>query len=357
VIKPVSYLTSMPEPLLGLDVSACSVKLVELGRNRRGELVLERRAQEYLQPGWIVEGRIDHFEEVAEVVRRVVRSSGSRTRQVAMALPVSAVITRTLVIPAGLSDQERLTRVETEAVQNLAFSLDEVSLDFCEMGASAHRPGDVELFMAAARKEGVFERQGLADAAGLKPLVMDVDTHASRLAAARVIDALHPPGMPALVALFEVGALVTRLQLLSQGAVLYDRPQPGGGAQLTQRIAALLGCSFDEAEIRKRSGELPPEYPSRVLQPFLQELAQEMDRSLQCCFTSTPYNQVDLILLGGASAALPGLSETLTLLTAFPSRVINPFEGMGISATSQRPGQDAPAYLTATGLALRRFIQ
>jgi len=340
-----------------MDVSACSVKLVELGRSRSGELVLERLAQGDLQPGWIVDGHIEHFDEVAEVVRQVVRSSGSRTRQVAMALPVSGVITRTLALPAGLSDREQLIRVEAEAVQNLAFSLDEVSLDFCQLGASVHVPGDVEVFMAAARKEGVFERQGLADAAGLKPVVMDVDTHASRLAAGRVIEALYPPGMDVLVALFEVGAWVTRLQLMRQGALVYERQQPGGGVQLTQRIVGQFGFSFDEAETRKRSGELPNEYPSLVLQPFLQERAQDMLRTLQYGFTSTPYSQVDLILLAGASAALPGLSAVVTQTTAFPCRVINPFEAMAISAAGRWSAPDAPAYLTATGLALRRFYR
>jgi type IV pilus assembly protein PilM len=355
VIKLGSFLTPSPEPLLGLDVGACSVRLVELNRSRGGHCVLQHHALAYLQPGWIVDGHIEHFHEVVEVVRRMVRSSGSRTRQVAMALPVSAVITRTLALPAAGSDRERLKRVEAEAVESLAFSLDEVSLDFCETGASAQTPGDVEVFMAAARKEGVFERQGLAEAAGLQPVVMDVDTHASRLAAGRVIEALQPPGMDALVALFEVGTLVTRLQLLRKGAVVYERQQPGGGLQLTQRIAAQFGFSLEKSENLKRCGELPAEYPSLVLQPFLQELAQDMGRALQCCFTSTPYNQVDLILLGGASASLPGLGEVVTQTTAFPSRVINPFEAMAIGAAGPCPAHDAPAYLTATGLALRRF--
>ncbi len=295
--------------MLGIDVSSSSVKLVELSRNRTGDLVLERCAIEPLERGWITDGNIEKFDEVAEAVRRLVRKSGSKTKNVAMALPTSAVITKKIVLPGGLSDKELEAQVESEANQYIPFSLDEVSLDFCVIGPSASSVGDVEVLIAASRKEKVSDRQGLAEAAGLKPVVMDVESYASRMAAGRVIETLPNQGQDSLVALFEVGALTTSLQVMRNDDVLYERDQAFGGAQLTQLIVRQYGFSADEAEAKKRSGDLPDDYKTAVLAPFIDSMAQEVGRALQFFFTSTPHNKVDHILLAGGSAALAGLDR------------------------------------------------
>jgi len=345
--------------LLGIDVSSSSVKLVELSRNRTGDLVLERCAIEPLERGWITDGNIEKFDEVAEAVRRLVRKSGSKTKNVAMALPTSAVITKKIVLPGGLSDKELEAQVESEANQYIPFSLDEVSLDFCVIGPSASSVGDVEVLIAASRKEKVSDRQGLAEAAGLKPVVMDVESYASRMAAGRVIETLPNQGLDSLVALFEVGALTTSLQVMRNDDVLYEREQAFGGAQLTQLIVRQYGFSADEAEAKKRSGDLPDDYKTAVLGPFIESMAQEVGRALQFFFTSTPYNKVDHILLAGGSAALSGLTEAVTQQTSFACMVINPFDGMEMGSTvqSRKIAREAPSYLTSTGLALRRFHQ
>jgi type IV pilus assembly protein PilM len=344
---------------LGIDVSSSSVKLVELGRNRAGEIVLERCAIEPLESGWITDGNIEKFDEVAEAVRRVVRKSGSKTRNVAMALPTSAVITKKIVLPGGLSDKELEAQVESEANQYIPFSLDEVSLDFCVIGPSASSVGDVEVLIAASRKEKVSDRQGLAEAAGLKPVVMDVESYASRAAAGRVIETLPNQGQDSLVALFEVGALTTSLQVMRNDDVLYERDQAFGGAQLTQLIVRQYGFSVEEAEAKKRSGDLPDDYKTAVLGPFIDSMAQEVGRALQFFFTSTPHNKIDHILIAGGSAALPGLTEAVTQQTSFACMVINPFDGMEMGPTIQprKIAREAPSYLTSTGLALRRFHQ
>jgi type IV pilus assembly protein PilM len=197
--------------LLGLDVSSSSVKLVELGREASGKLVLERCAIEPLERGWITDGNVEKFDEVAEAVRRVVRKSGTRTRNVALALPPSAVITKKIILPGGMSEQELEIQVESEANQYIPFSLDEVSLDFCVTGPSSSSPGDVEVLIAASRKEKVQDREGLAEAAGLKAMILDVESYASRLATARLIEQLPGKGTDAIVALFEVGAFTTSM--------------------------------------------------------------------------------------------------------------------------------------------------
>jgi type IV pilus assembly protein PilM len=354
-----SLFSRQPAPLIGLDISSSSVKLVELGRGKDGGLVLERCAVEQLEKGWITDGNVEKFEEVADAVRRVVKKSGTKTKDVAMSLPASAVITKKIVLPGGLSDAELELQVESEANQYIPFSLDEVSLDFCVVGPSSSSAGDVEVLIAASRKEKVQDRQGLAEAAGLKPVVVDVESYASRLATGRLIDGLPNRGLDTMVALFEVGAMTTSMQVIRNDEVLYDRDQAFGGAQLTQLIVRQYGFSPEEAETKKRSGELPEDYESGVLRPFVDNLAQEIGRALQFFFTSTPHNRVDYVMLAGGSASLPGLTDAITAQTSFACQVVNPFEGMamGGGVREKKMRREAPSYLSACGLAMRRFLQ
>ena len=354
-----SLFSRQPAPLLGLDVSSSSVKLVELGRDAAGKLVLERCAIEPLERGWITDGNVEKFDEVAEAVRRVVRKSGTRTRNVALALPPSAVITKKIVLPGGMSEQELELQVESEANQYIPFSLDKVSLDFCGVGQGVNAGDDVEVLIAASRKEKVQDRQGLAEAAGLKAMILDVESYASRLATARLIEQLPGQGKDAVVALFEIGAYTTSMQVLRNQEVLYDRDQAFGGAQLTQLIVRQYGFSSEEAETKKRSGDLPEDYAAGVLRPFVASIGQEIARALQFFFTSTPHNRVDYVLLAGGSAALPGLTSAVTRQTSFACSLVNPFDGMEIGAglREKKVRREAPSYLTSCGLAMRRFLQ
>lgn len=353
-----SLFSRNPEPMIGLDISSSSVKLVELGKDRSGDLVLERCAIEPLERGWITDGNIEKFDEVAEALRRLVRKSGTKTKNVAMALPPSAVITKKITLQGGLTDQELELQVETEANQYIPFPLDEVSLDFCVIGPRASSPDEVDVLIAASRREKIQDIQGLAEAAGLKPVIVDVESYASRLAAARLIEAFPNQGADRIVALFEVGALTTSMQVVLNDDVLYERDQAFGGAQLTQAIVRQYGFSLEEAEGKKRSGELPDDYEAVVLKPFVDSMVQELGRALQFFFTSTPHNKVDHVLLAGGSSALPGLTSAVTQHTTFPCTLVNPFDGMkmGEGVRLKAMNREAPSYLTSCGLALRRFV-
>ncbi|MGQ0595762.1 pilus assembly protein PilM [Aquabacterium sp.] len=344
--------------MIGLDISSSSVKLVELSQSASGEYILDRFASEPFEKGWIADGQIEKFDEVAEAVRKAVNKSGTRTKHAAMAMPQSAVITKKIMLPAGLREEEMEMQVEAEANQYIPFSLDEVSLDFCVVGPSTTSAGDVEVLIAASRKDRVQDRQGLAEAAGLKPAILDIESYASRLAMQRLIAALPGEGKDALVALFEIGAENTSLKVLRDDELLYDRDQAFGGAQLSQLISRQYGFSFEEAEQKKLSGDLPEDFQNTILGPFVDSLSQEIGRALQYFFTSTPHHKVHYVMLAGGTATLPGLKDRVTELTGFASMVVNPFEGMklGSAVRESKLRREAPAYLTACGLAMRRFL-
>lgn len=345
--------------ILGLDISSSGAKLVELGQDASGATVLERMALEPFEKGWIVDGQIEKFDEVADAVRRLVAKSGTRTRQVAMAMPQSTVITKKIVLPAGLREEEMEVQVENEAHQYIPFSLDEVSLDFCVIGPNAQSATEVDVLIAASRKDRVQDRQGLAEAAGLVPVVLDIESYAARLAMTRLLAALPDASALPLVALFDIGADTTSLKVLRGEEMLYDRDQSFGGAQLTQLISRQYGFSHEEAEQKKLNGDLPDDYATSLLAPFVDSLAHEIGRALQYFFTSTPHHKVDHVMLAGGTAAMGGLPDRVMEVTGFDCKVVNPFEHMVIapSVRATKLRAEAPSYLTACGLAMRRFVQ
>ncbi len=340
-------------PLAGLDISTSSVRLVELADAGKGELRLERYAAEPLPRGAVVDGNIDNLDQVVEAVRRVWKKSGTRARHVALGMPPAAVITKKIILPAGLSEDQLEVQVESEASQYIPFALDEVSLDFDVIGQAPNSQEDMEVMLAAARREKVEDRVAIAEATGLVATVMDIESYAARAALDRISGAA--PGQ--IVALFQIGAQATHVSVLQNGETIYEREQPFGGYQLTQDIGRAYGIPFEEAETRKRADDLPENYRADLLQPFLESAALEVTRAIQFFFTSTPYTRIDQLYLAGGCAALPGLLDLIGARTRIPSSIVAPFEGMSYGPTvrEQQLRQDGAAYLVACGLALRRF--
>ncbi len=344
-------------PLVGLDISTSGVKLVELSEVGRNELRLERYAAEPLPKGAVVDGNIENIEQVSEAVRRVWKKSGTRAKLVALGMPPASVITKKIILPGGLSEEELELQVESEANQYIPFALDEVSLDFDVIGPAQNSPDDIEVLLAATRKEKVEDRVAVAEAAGLKPTVMDIESYAARTAIERVTSQLPQAGQGQIVALFQIGSQITHISVLLDGQPLYEREQPFGGNQLTQDIVRAYGVSQDEAEAKKKSGDLPEGYERELLEPFLESAALEVTRAIQFFFTSTPYTRIDQIFLAGGCSIIPGLAEIIASRTQISTSIVSPFKGMQLGSTirEKQLRMDAPAYLIACGLAMRRF--
>ncbi len=344
-------------PLVGLDISSSSVKLVELSEVGKNEFRLERYAVEQLPRGAVVDGNIENIEQVSEAVRRVWKKSGTRTRLVALGMPPAAVITKKIILPGGLSDDELEVQVEAEASQYIPFALDEVSLDFDVVGPAQNSPEDVEVLLAATRKEKVEDRVAVAEAAGLTPTVMDIESYAARSAIDRLTAQLPKGGQGQIVALFQMGANVTHVSMLLDGQVVYEREQPFGGSQLTQDIVRAYGLSYEEAETKKRNADLPDGYEAELLQPFLENASTEVARAVQFFFTSTPHTRIDQIFIAGGCAIIPGLAELVGSRTKISTSIVTPFKGMQLAANvrEKQLRVEAPAYLVACGLAMRRF--
>lgn len=343
--------------MIGLDISTSGVKLVELSATGKDQLRLERYASEPLPRGAVIDGNIENIEQVSDAVRRVLHKSGSRAKLVALGIPAASVITKKIILPAGMSEDQLELQVETEASQYIPFALDEVSLDFDVVGPVENSPDDIEVLLAATRKEKVEDRVAVAEAASLLPTVMDIESYAARAAMERVTDQLPGAGKGQIIALFQIGAQLTYVSVLLDGHLLYEREQPFGGNQLTQDIVRAYGISQEEAERKKKTGDLPEGYERELLEPFLENAALEVTRAIQFFFTSTPYTKIDQIYLAGGCAIAAGLVDIVASRTKIATAVASPFKGMQL-ASSIREKQlrsEAPAYLVACGLAMRRF--
>lgn len=344
--------------MFGMDISSSAVKMVELAEVAKGGRRVERYAIEPLPSDAIVDGNIADLEAVAETVRRAWKRLNTRTRHCALALPTAAVITKTIIVPSGLREQELEVQVESEANQYIPFALEEVNLDFQVLGPAPSSPEEeVEVLIAASRKEKVEDRVAVAEAAGLKATVMDVESFAMQTAFALIREQLPNEGEDQNVMVVDIGANVTNITVLRNDEAVYHREQAFGGNQLTQDIARQYALPVEEAELAKRSGGLPDSYEAEVLRPFMESCAGEIQRAMQFFFTSTQYNSIEHIVLAGGSAGVPGLDEVVSARTRINSLVANPFANMQLSSHVQlrRLVEDAPALMTACGLALRRF--
>jgi type IV pilus assembly protein PilM len=354
---PLDIFKPKAPPLFGMDISSSAVKMVELAEAGKGGYRVERYAIEPLAKDSVIDGNIANLETVAETVRRAWKKLATRTKNVAIALPTAAVITKKIIVPAGLREEELEYQVEGEANQYIPFALDEVNLDFQVVGQAPSSPEEVEVLIAASRKEKVEDRVAVAEAAGLKALVMDVESYAMQTAFELVRQQLPNEGTDQNVAVVDIGAAIMNITVLRNDQATYTREQAFGGNQLTQDIARHYGLSQEEAENAKRSGGLPDSFEAEVLRPFMENAALEIQRAMQFFFTSTQYNSVEHVLLTGGTSTLPGLEDIVSTRVRLNTMVANPFANMSISPRIQlkRLISDAPALMIACGLAMRRF--
>lgn len=352
-----SFFNPKARSLVGVDISSSAVKMVELAGSVKEGLRVERYVIEVLPKDVVSDGNIVNLEVAAESVKRAWKRLSTSTRLAAVALPAAAVITKKIIVPAGQREDVLELQVESEANQYIPFPLEEVNLDFQVLGAAPSSPDEIEVLIAASRKEKVEDRVAVTEAAGLKPVVMDVESYAV-LAAFELIEKQLPDGgRGQIIALVDVGANVMNLVVFRNDQQLYVREQVFGGNQLTQDIARHYGMSFEEAEAAKRNNGLPDNYEAELLRPYIESMALEVSRALQFFFTSTQFSQVDLIVLAGGCAVIPGADEVVAARTQISTIVANPFADMLLSSRIMGRNllADAPMLMVACGLALRRF--
>lgn len=342
-------------PLVGIDISSTAVKLLQLSQ-ANGRYRVEHYAVEPLPPNAVVEKAIVEVEAVGEAVRRAVQRSGIRSRFAAAAVAGSAVITKVIPMPSDLGEDDLESQIQNEATQYIPYPIEEVSLDFEVLGPVKDNPEMINVLLAASRTENVDVRSAALQLGGMTAKVMDVEAFAMENAFPLIADQLAG-SRDGLVAIVDIGATMTTLNVLRNQRSIYTREQVFGGKQLTDEIMRRYGLSYEEAGLAKRQGGLPESYELEVLEPFKEAMAQQVSRLLQFFFAGSEFNKVDQIVLAGGCAAIAGVSEMVEEQMGVPTLVAQPLASMTLSpkVQAQSLAADAPALMIACGLALRSF--
>jgi type IV pilus assembly protein PilM len=343
--------------LIGLDITTSSVKLIELVESGRGFRV-ESFAAEPTPPNAINDKAIVDAEAVGEAIRRAVKRSGSKSKDVAVAISGDAAITKVIQMPKNLSEADLEGQVELQADQYIPFPMEEVSFDYEIIGESERDPDMVDVLLVATRTENVEQRQAAVEAAGLITRVVDVEAFAVENACRLMTHQMPDGGVDKFIAIVDFGASTTTFSVLHDLKVIYTRDFAFGGQQLTEEIMRTYGLSLEDAGRAKKEGGLPSNYQPEVLDTFMDDMSQQVSRSLQFFLASgTGRDQPDQVLVCGGCANIPGVADVIGSRIGVATEVGDPLGQMKLSSRAKSHGvqKDATALLTACGLALRSF--
>lgn len=344
-------------PVIGVDISSSSVKLLELSK-KGDKYRIEAYAVEPLPPGAMNERQIADPAAVALALAKALKRTGSKTRSVATSVAGSSVITKVIQMPADLRELEMEEQIKLEADQYVPYPIEEVNLDFQVLGPTANSADTVDVLLAACRTETIDERLATLDQAGLEAEVVDVEAHALENACELLYPQMPNEGEKATVAIIDIGSQISTFMIMHDRKVIYRREQNFGGRQLTEDIMRHYGMSQDEANQAKRMGGLPEDYHTEVLPYFIDDLTQQIDRSLQLFFANSPkFSEIHQVILAGGTANIPNLADQVREKLGVPTVIANPFRNVDVApkVKSRALQQDETALLLAFGLAMRAF--
>lgn len=348
----IPFLAGGNSAVLGVDIGTSSIKIVELESSSKGLKVVTAFVCP-LAPGIIKEGKIEDVPGLAEVLRRAVVNSRTKTKTVAFAVPGSAVITRVVDMPGDLSEDELEMQLLLEAEQYIPYSLDEVALDFTQMGLSDDGQ-QAKVLIAASRKETIESLVEMAEIAELKPKIIDVEPFCLERVYPLIAEQMEEDN-DSLIAVVDIGATTLRFNVLDTGSTVYSREEMFGTSQLTEEVQRRYGLSAEEANVAQSEGGLPADFEEEVFAPFRESLIQQISRSLQFFYSSSSYNHVDCVVLSGGVIADSMVVELAESKLELPVVGGNPFTQMevGERVNENSLSSIAPSMLVAAGLALR----
>ena len=343
-------------PLIGIDISSTSVKLIELSRAGK-TFKVETYAVEPLPANSVVDKRIEDIEAVGQCLERAYKKSGSKLKTASVAVAGSSVITRVIAMPGNLSDSEMADQILIEADQYIPYDMDEVSYDFSTIGPTEGNPDQVDVLLAASQRDNVDQRSEVCNYAGLTAKIVDIEAYAIEHTYELLRHQLPDEGIDKVVAIVDIGATTMTITVLHDGNIIYTRDQTFGGKQLTEEIMRRYGLSYEEAGLKKRQGGLPDNYQTEVLDPFKDNIVQEVNRSLQFFFANSAFNAIDTIVMAGGTSTRPGVTNIVEQQTGNQTLLAEPSAALKMSGKvrPERLHADAASLLISFGLALRSF--
>lgn len=342
--------------ILGIDISSSAVKILEISGTDE-QLCVEGYGRTSLPPTALDGTIIKDVDAVASCIKALFERSKLTCKQVALAVPDSAVITKIVQINDGLNEQDMEELVVVEADKYIPYPIDEINIDFEVLGPSAKNAAMLDVLIVASRAENVNSRVDAVTRAGLEAKIVDVESYAVERAAKQLAKELPAGGQDKIVAIIDIGANYTHLFVLHGMKLVFSREDKFGGMQLVESIAERYKMTSEQATALKESGKLPEDYESEVLEPFNQLILLQVKRTLQFFYSTSQHGFVDHILLAGGVARQPRLAALIQEQLEITTTVANPLSHMsfGKMVNLDLINNDAPALMVSCGLALRHI--
>ncbi len=348
-----SWFNRTKKASLSIDISATSIKLLEL-KHLENAYQVERFSIISLPSDAASQKKVSPT-ILADGIKKALRNSGSSLKQAVVAVTESAIMTKTISLPAALTDDEMEEELIMTADQYLPYSLDDLNFDFEVQGINKLKPEMVDVLLVASRRENVDDRIEALSLAGLKASIVDVEGYAIENAYSILSTSFSDTNIDQTIAIVDIGSTMISVTILYNGKVIYTRGQSFGGKQLTEEIQRHYGLTYEKAGLLKRQGGLPDNYTETILDPFQKSLVQQIQRALQAFASSNTNRSLNGMILAGGCALLPGIDKLVESHLNIPINIANPFSNMSQSQyiNTQSLYQNAPSLMLACGLALR----
>ncbi len=347
-------LFSRSKGVVGLDIGSSAVKLVELKERKAGEYHLLRVGLEPLSPEAIVDGSIMDSSLVVDAINKLTEESGVKGTNYATSLAGHSVIIKKIQVPA-MSDEEIAESIQWEAEQYIPFEISDVRLDY-QILSNGDRMDTTEVLLVAVKRDKVNDYVSVISQAGKTPTIVDVDAFAVQNAYELNYD-LDPQQVVALV---NMGAGVTTINILARGQTVFWRDISIGGNQFTEALQREYSLSFQQAEQLKAGQQIPGCSPSEaraVLEAVATEVAAEIQKTFDFFSATSSDDRVGSIMISGGCALTPNLREVLQDRFGVPVELMNPLRRIHYKESDfdgRWLGSVAPMLAVAVGLASRK---
>jgi type IV pilus assembly protein PilM len=339
--------------LVGLDIGSRTIKAGEVMEGKKGR-VLNRFGTVDITPGAIEEGSIKDPEVVADSIRRLFKSSGISEQNVAVSIGGYSVIVKKIAVQTMTEEQLQDT-IQFEAEQYIPFDIGDVNLDFQILGESEGNPNQMSVVLVAAKKEIIDDYVNLVQLSGLNPCIIDVDAFALQ----NIFEMTYAPHSEN-VALVDIGASKTSLNILKGTSSLFMRDVSLGCGQINQKIISLVDCSFEEAEDLKygaQTDRVSEADLNEIISSVVTDWCTEIRRALDFFYSTYPDDQINKIMLSGGGANIEEFRSLLAEETSAEVETINPFAGLDLDDRrfdSSYIDKVAPQAAICMGLAIRK---
>jgi type IV pilus assembly protein PilM len=346
---------SKSKNVVGLDIGSSAIKLVELKEKKGGTYQLVKMGVERLSPEAIVDGSIMDSSMVVETISRLNSEKGVKNSNYATSLSGHSVIIKKISLPA-MSPEELAESIQWEAEQYIPFDINDVNLDYVPL--STPGTGDnIEVILVAVKKEKINDYTSVISQTGKVPVLVDVDAFALQNA----YEMNHDINENRVLALVNIGASVTNVNVLSGTNSLFWRDITFGGNQYTDAIQRELSLSFEQAEELKRGktvGEHTIQQVIPILNSVSEDFAGELRKTLDFFTATSGAERVDEIVLAGGGSGVLNLDATLRDKFSIPVSIMDPFRNVTIDEGEFNPEELAeigPSMAIAVGLAIRKL--